>query len=75
MSPAQRIRQAMDRDKSDNLERAQHAFRGMSAEQLQEQHGQSGKTRGQILAEYERDRHEWQVASDMLDSMIAAIPD
>lgn len=42
----------------DNLERAQHAFRGMTDAQMNEQHGFSGKTRAEILAEYEAYRAE-----------------
>ena len=74
MMPTEVLRRAMDQYKGDNLERARHAFRGMTPEQMREQHGHSGKTRQQILDGYIEDRHEWQVASVMLDSMIASIP-
>lgn len=39
--------------KGDDTYRARAAFRGYTAEQMKEQYGQSGKTRAQILAEYE----------------------
>lgn len=74
MTPAERLRHAMDRDKGDNLERARAAFRAHTPEMLDREYGQSGKSCRQILAEYEDDRRAWQVASDMLDSMIAAVP-
>lgn len=45
--------QALQNMKGDDTYRARAAFRGMNAEQMKQQHGQSGKTRAQILAEYE----------------------
>ncbi len=46
------ILSAIARSDGDDLERAQHHFRGLTPVQMQEQHGQSGKTRQQILDEY-----------------------
>lgn len=43
----------LGRLRGDDLYRARAAFRGMSATQMAEQHGQSGRTRQEILAEYE----------------------
>jgi hypothetical protein len=37
----------------DDLERAKWAFHGCTPEQMQELWGQSGKTRAEILAEYQ----------------------
>lgn len=45
--------QALGNMQGDDLYRARQAFRGMTPEQMQEQHGQSGLTRAEILAEYE----------------------
>lgn len=46
--------QALQNMKGDDTYRARAAFRGLSFEQMQkEQYGESGKTRAQILAEYE----------------------
>jgi hypothetical protein len=39
--------------KGDDHLRARHAFGRLSEEQLDEQHGQSGKTRRQIWGDYE----------------------
>jgi len=36
----------------DDAQRARAAFRGLTTKQMAEQHGQSGKTRQQILDEY-----------------------
>ena len=37
----------------DDLIRARNAFRNCTPEQMEQQHGQSGKTRAEIIAEYE----------------------
>jgi len=47
------IIQALDNMRGDDSARARRAFYGMTRTQMNEQHGQSGKTRGQILSEYE----------------------
>ena len=39
--------------KGDDSYRARVAFRHCTPEQMQEQHGASGRTRAQVLAEYE----------------------
>lgn len=45
--------QALHQILGDDLIRARNAFRGMSVEQMQQQHGLSGKTRAEILDVYE----------------------
>ena len=47
------IKTALSISKGDNLERAQRSFKGLD---LTKQHGQSGKTRGEILDEYKTHR-------------------
>lgn len=47
------LRQAM----GDDLERAQNAFRNMTREQMQEPYGFAGKTRQQIVDEYQARRN------------------
>ncbi len=61
----QYIRNALGRARGDDLERAECAFRGMTAEELDEQYGQSGRTRQQILDEYRESaaRHTRAVAA------------
>lgn len=49
---------ALENMKGDDLHRARRAFQGMTQSQMQEQHGQSGKTRAQILAGYEAHEDE-----------------
>lgn len=44
---------ALSNLRGDDTARARHAFSRCTPKEMQEQHGQSGKTRSQILAEYE----------------------
>ena len=44
---------ALQNMKGDDLCRAKRAFSGYTQREMQEQHGQGGKTRQQILDEYE----------------------
>lgn len=53
-----RIREALEGEygrATDNAARARFAFQGMDARALGMMHGQSGKTRGELLASYERE--------------------
>jgi hypothetical protein len=43
---------ALENLRGDDTARAERAFRGMTPEQMQAEHGQSGRTRAAILAEY-----------------------
>jgi hypothetical protein len=45
---------ALERTRDDSLERAQWAFKGMTAQQMQELHGASGYTRQRVLDGYQR---------------------
>lgn len=45
---------ALESMQSDDLYRARAAFKNYTPEQMQEQHGQSGKTRAEILSVYEK---------------------
>lgn len=44
---------ALTNMRGDDTARARRAFSHFSAKEMAEQHGESGKTRSQILAEYE----------------------
>ena len=44
--------------RSDDLYRAKSAFRGCTKEQMQEQHGNSGQTRQQIVDGYQQQDNE-----------------
>lgn len=58
------ILQALGNMMGDNTARANHAFRNMTPTQMQEQHGQSGRTRAQILTDYEAHDVKVQAAID-----------
>lgn len=53
------VRRALLNNRGDDLNRARAAFRGLDSDQLDQQHGESGKTRREILSAYER--HEAEV--------------
>jgi hypothetical protein len=44
---------ALMQHRGDDVERARRAFQGYGTEDMKKQHGQSGRTRAEILAEYE----------------------
>jgi hypothetical protein len=50
------IQRAIRSYSGDDLERARRAFRGLSPEEMEELHGESGQTRRQILDGYIRER-------------------
>ena len=56
--PKQVILDALHRYGGDDLERAEMAFRHLSKEQLNQEHGQSGKTCQEILDGYKKHRSE-----------------
>lgn len=53
MTPRELIRERLRSTLGDDLARARAAFRGMTPEEMQRQHGESGLTRAQVLAGYE----------------------
>lgn len=54
----------------DNAYRARAAFKHHTPAQMQEQHGQSGRTRKEILDMYEEHVYECKCAQDLLNQMI-----
>ncbi len=50
------IRRVLDNAKGDDLERATAAFRGCTPDRMQEEYGQSGRTRQEILDSYQQQR-------------------
>lgn len=55
----ERIIGIMENTRGDNLERARMAFARFTPEQMQEEHGESGSTRADLLAAYEAGRIEF----------------
>lgn len=64
------VLRAMEGFKSDDLERATAAFRGKTADQMQEQHGLSGRTRQEVLDGYRASREEWKTAMRELKALL-----
>ncbi len=65
MNAKEKLLEIVRNAKGDDLERAEHAFRNHTPEQLQALYGSSDKTCQQILDEYRAERAEWQAASDL----------
>jgi len=59
----------MRASRGDNLERARRAFRGLTLKQMDEEYGQSGVPRSEILREYEDQRKRHTEAEIWLDSV------
>ena len=66
-TPKEVIKSALRQHEGDDLERAKNAFRHCTQAQMQEEYGQSGKTRAQIVAEYEAHRAEVTTALSWLE--------
>ena len=62
MTAKEKLIRIVEEAKGDDLERAEHAFRGMTKDQLSEPYGHSGSTCGQILDGYRRERADWKRA-------------
>ena len=62
LTAKQKLLQIVRSARGDDLERAKIAFHGMSDALLDQQHGQSGKTRREVLREYETERAEYEAA-------------
>jgi hypothetical protein len=62
MTPKEYAIRLLENARGDDLERARWAFRGLTPMQMAEQHGQSGKTRQEILGGYEAERVRYEAA-------------
>ena len=62
----QLINRAMGAYRGDDLYRARFAFERLTPAEMQQQHGQSGKTRQQILDEYQQQDNLWMEAMELL---------
>ena len=67
MSSVEKLRRILNNACGDDLERARAAFRGQAMAEL---HGQSGRTRGDILKEYEKEREEYLAAKQLLNTLL-----
>lgn len=74
MTPEQKLIRIVEGAIGDDLERARAAFRQMSGAQLDQQYGQSGKTRREILKAYEDERALYLKAKALLMEKLGATP-
>ncbi|MFA5187174.1 MAG: hypothetical protein WC551_11915 [Patescibacteria group bacterium] len=70
MNAYDKLRAIVDAARGDDLERAKAAFRGLSQSQMQERNEITGRTRQEILDEYQLERAEWQAASEILQQTL-----
>ncbi len=66
------LRRTIANAHDDSLERATSAFRGLTAVQMQEQHGQSGCTRQELLDGYRAARAEHDQAAAYFEELVTA---
>ncbi len=59
------LKRAIEAFRGDDLWRARAAFKDLSASEMAKQHGQSGKTRQQILEGYEGADALWERSRDL----------
>ena len=60
---------AVQNAKGDDLYRARAAFKGLSEKQINEEYGESGKTRNEIIAEYEAHESQHDAAIGWIKSI------
>ena len=73
MTPEQKLIQIVDNARGDDLYRARAAFRNCSEAELDKEYGQSGKTRRQILREYEQEAELHKRARALLMEKLGAV--
>ncbi len=56
--------------KEDDLERAQHTFRGLDKAMMQKEYRQSGRNRQDVLDAHLRRRREWEAANSLLNQLL-----
>ena len=69
------IRKAIERqlgDAQDNLYRARAAFKHMTPDDMAQQHGHSGRTRADILRDYEEQEQAWLWALAYFNDLVKA---
>jgi len=71
VTPKQLTLLALERMKGDDAERARWNFRGFSADQMELPHGRSGKSRRQVLQEYEQVERDIQEAINWVNQQVS----
>ena len=60
----------IENNRGDDLQRAKAAFRNFSAEEMKEEHGQSGRTRREILDEHWNHDKDCNAAISLVENCI-----
>lgn len=66
------LRRAMDNARGDDLERAELSFRHLTENQLDEEFGQSRRTKRDVRDEYRERRARWEAAYEFLNQLLRA---
>jgi hypothetical protein len=74
MIPEEKLLRILESAKGDDLERVELAFQFYSEKEMNQEHGQSGSTRKEILDRYKQERAEWKAAYDLLQKLFGKIP-
>lgn len=69
MTAKEKLIKIVEGARGDDLERAERAFGRFSQEQMKEEHGESGRTRAEILDAYKKERNEWNQAYALAKSI------
>lgn len=65
MTAKEKLIRIVQKAKGDDLERAERTFQGLTGDQLNEEYGKSGRTKGEILEKYRKERREWEQAYEL----------
>lgn len=60
MTAQEKLLLIVERTRGDDLERAELAFRGLTKEQLAQEYAASGRSKGEMLDIYRKERREWE---------------
>ena len=66
MTAKDKLIRIVESAKGDDLERAEMSFGRLTKDQLKEEYGRSGRTKGEILEGYRQEREEWKEAYDLV---------
>lgn len=69
MTPEEKLILIVERARGDDLERAERAFQGLTTEQLAEEYAASGRTKGEMLDIYRKERREWEQAYTLVKQL------
>ena len=69
MTSKEKLMRIVQGARGDDLERARHAFQGMTDKEMEKEYGDSGRTRSQILEGYRKEREEWMAVYELVKTV------